>query len=504
MLRKSLFILAGIVVLLIAAVLIGPSFVDWNQYKPQIAAEAEKATGRTLSIDGDLSLSILPAPTLTAEGVRFANIEGGSEADMVTLEALDVRVAFMPLLSGEIQVTSVALVSPTILLEKLADGSVNWAIEPADAAESEAAEAAEPDTAGDRAPMQIGIDKVTIENGTLIYIDHAAGTEQRVESLNAEIAAPSLQGPFRLEGDAIAAGLPLGFNISTGRIVEAAPIDVQIALALDEDAANLRFGGTVTTGEQMAIDGNLAGSAGDLGAVMVALGGQSTPALEGKEFDLSGTIFSTQGVSAAGETESAIRMDDLAVQLGDMAATGSFEATLGETIALITTLKMGRLDADALIEAFGGAAGDSGGDGGTSETAAFALPTGIDAAVDLSIDAVNLRGGVVNQVRMVAHLEPEGTLAIERFSAQMPGGSSLSLAGDVAPTEGVPSFAGLLEAGSDNLRGLMSWLGIEAPGVPNDRLRNLTLASRVTASPDQIQLGEIDMRLDNSKSRAAS
>ncbi|MEX2296502.1 MAG: AsmA family protein [Dongiaceae bacterium] len=140
MLRKSLFIVAGIVVLLIVAVLVGPSFVDWNQYKPQIAAEVEKATGRTLSIDGDLSLSVLPAPTLTAEGVRFANIEGGSAADMVTLEALDVRVAFMPLLSGDVQVTSVTLVSPTILLEKLPDGSVNWEIAPpADAAADDTA-----------------------------------------------------------------------------------------------------------------------------------------------------------------------------------------------------------------------------------------------------------------------------------------------------------------------------------------------------------------------------
>jgi len=504
MLRKSLFIVAGVVVLLIVAVLVGPSFVDWNQYKPQIAAEVEKATGRTLSIDGDLSLSILPAPTLTAEGVRFANIEGGSAADMVTLEALDVRVAFMPLLSGDIQVTSVTLVSPTILLEKLPDGSVNWEIAPpADAAAADdtaTTETTDEDTAATTQPagsgMQIGIDKVTIENGTLVYIDHAAGSEQRVESLDAEIQAPSLQGPFSLEGDAIAAGFPLGFDISTGRIVEAQPIEVSLAVTLDDDAASLRFGGTVETGEQLAVDGTLAGEAADLGAVMEALGGASTPALEGKPFSLSGTVESSQS-----EEASAIRMDDFEVQLGDMAATGAFEATVGETIAVVTTLRMGVLDADALIEAFGGSTDeseDTDGDG-TTETAAFALPTGIDAAVDLTIDAVNLKGGVVNQVNLIAHLLPEGMLTIERLTAQMPGGSTMSLAGDLAPAGGVPSFAGVLEASSDNLRALMAWLGVEVASVPNDRLRNLSFASRVTASPDQIQLGEIDMRLDNSQ-----
>src|SRR5690606_16626279 len=108
--KKLLIGIGALVVLVIAAALVGPSFYDWNSLKPQIAAQVRQATGRELAIDGDISLSILPAPTLSAEGVRFANAEGGSAPDMATLEALDVRVAFMPLLQGNIQVESVSLV----------------------------------------------------------------------------------------------------------------------------------------------------------------------------------------------------------------------------------------------------------------------------------------------------------------------------------------------------------------------------------------------------------
>src|SRR5690606_19468181 len=83
-------------------------------------------------------------------------------------------------------------------------------------------------------------------------------------------------------------------------------------------------------------------------------------------------------------------------------------------------------------------------------------------------------------------------------TAQLPGGSSVSLAGDVALAAGEPSFAGVLEASSDNLRALLQWAGVAVEGVPNDRLRNLALAARVTATAKEVQLGEIDMRLDNS------
>lgn len=495
MARKILYVAIGVVVLLVAAVLIGPSFVDWNKYKPEITAQAEKATGRQLSIDGDLSLSILPAPTLTAEGVRFANVEGASTADMVTLQALDVRVALGPLLSGDIQVESVTLVDPVIVLEVMPDGSNNWTLTPeGDAADTATdSETADSDT-DSGGGMQVSLDHLAIENGTLIYLDHAAGSEQRIESLDATVEAQSLEGPFRVKGDAIAAGFPLEFDVGTGQIVDGSPIDLAATVALAEADAHLSFNGTVATGDTLAVDGKVNGAADDLGKVMEALGGQSTPALEGKPFALSGTVASTA---------ESIRMDDLDIQLADSSATGSFEALQGDPMKFRVQLAMPRLDADALMAGFESGDADDDADSDEDEGAGagdggFALPTGIDAEIDLAIQAVMLRGSTVNNVRLVASLLPEGLVGVRQFTAQLPGGSSVSLAGDVALAAGEPSFAGVLEASSDNLRALLQWAGVAVEGVPNDRLRNLALAARVTATAKEVQLGEIDMRLDNS------
>jgi hypothetical protein len=61
---RGLGIALGVLAALaIAALAIGPRFVDWNRFKPEIAALAERATGDRLTIDGDVALSVLPTPT---------------------------------------------------------------------------------------------------------------------------------------------------------------------------------------------------------------------------------------------------------------------------------------------------------------------------------------------------------------------------------------------------------------------------------------------------------
>ena len=113
--RKFLIGFGAVVAFLVVAALIAPSFINWNDYKREIAAEARKATGRDLTIDGDLDFSILPSLRLTVQNARFANIEGGSSPDMVKLKALDIQVRLFPLLQRRFEAEAITLVEPEIL-----------------------------------------------------------------------------------------------------------------------------------------------------------------------------------------------------------------------------------------------------------------------------------------------------------------------------------------------------------------------------------------------------
>src|SRR3546814_9853243 len=75
-----------------------PALIDWNGYKPQIAAAVKDATGRDLIIEGDISFSILPRLRFSAGGVKFANAPGVEPPYMATVERIEGEVALLPLL----------------------------------------------------------------------------------------------------------------------------------------------------------------------------------------------------------------------------------------------------------------------------------------------------------------------------------------------------------------------------------------------------------------------
>lgn len=135
--RKVLVALLLLFLVLLAGILVAPGFVDWNGQKGRLAAQIKALTGRDLTIAGDIRLTLLPAPALSAEQVGFANIPGGSVPEMARIRQLDLRIALLPLLRGEIQVESLVLIEPEILLEVLPDGRRNWDLSPGEPAMSD-------------------------------------------------------------------------------------------------------------------------------------------------------------------------------------------------------------------------------------------------------------------------------------------------------------------------------------------------------------------------------
>ena len=169
--RKLLLILAGLVVVVLIGVVILISQIDVSEYQEQALAQVEKATGRKVSIDGDLDLSISLTPAIVVEGVRFANAEWGSRPDMVTIKRIEVKVALLPLISGEVEVQRFILIEPDVLLEKNAAGKGNWEIGTADSTDS--------GETSNKEMTTIDIGTVLVNKLKLVYRD--AASEKPVE-----------------------------------------------------------------------------------------------------------------------------------------------------------------------------------------------------------------------------------------------------------------------------------------------------------------------------------
>ena len=228
--RKILIGIGVLVFLIVGAAIVVPSFIDWNRYKGEIKQQVIQATGRNLTIVGDLDLTILPAPRLRVKDLRFTNIKGGSLPEMVKLEALDIQVRVLPLLQGRIEVASVLLIKPTILFERLADGRANWELAPAKKSSAEKKPATK-NSDGTLSPAAtVQLDNVRIQNGVIVWRDAVAGSEERLNNVSLQFSSRSLNGPFDVRGEALVRKQQAILEAAIGELkpMTAAPVSLSI------------------------------------------------------------------------------------------------------------------------------------------------------------------------------------------------------------------------------------------------------------------------------------
>ncbi len=509
--KKVLLAVVILIVVAAGALLVLPSFWDWNSEKGRMAALVKKHTGRDLQIAGEVSLRLLPAPAFAARGVTLANIEGGSDAAMIQLEELQVRVALMPLLRGSVRVESVTLVQPEVLLEILPDGRANWELATAPQPQSPGAAApeatpAEEDVGGDDS---FRVDSFIIEDGTVRFRDAVNGRTEVINDLNAELGAESLIGPFVATGKAIYQEVPVEFDFNLDRLVENGATALSLSLGLPRAKANGQFLGALSRHKDLrTLRGRLQARGEDLAALIrglpLAEKTGALPAQLAQPFDLSAEITGSESEAAA---------DAVVLRLGPLSLDGKVAARFGAVPDIAVELTTKSLDLDKLLASGAPPANpaESERTQGTeappaaqlapppaAASAAPELPRGVTASVSLAADALLYRGQTVRQLRAAARLA-DGRLTLEKASAQLPGSSDVSLAGKLSPAASGLRFDGTVEAGSDNLRGLLQWLSIDLPAVSPDRLRRLAFKTGIEAQSDQVTLRNIDLQLDVSR-----
>lgn len=500
--KKIVYVIVGLLVLAAGAVLALPGIIDWNDYRNELADAMREATGRNVAIEGDLRLSILPRPALSVAGVKIGNLQGAKADNMLELERLDVNVRLGPLLSGRIEVDSVRLVQPVIILEKLADGRANWVFEPAAGPAAEATGGANDAGGSDgTGELQLSLDRFEVSQGKVIYRDAQSGTEETVEELELSGSAVSMLGPFDLAGRTRIKGLPVFFELSMGRLERTRPTTLKLTLRGEQDLFALTYQGRIDDPlGAPQLSGDLTASAADLAAAL-AEGGVTLPAFASRKLDFKSRLLAS---------DKDLSLNNAQLSLGDLSAGGALNVAFAEALSFDVALDVKRLDLDKLLRDLaasspggksaksGGAAGNGGDDAGV-----MVIPDNIKGSVSLAIDGVAFKGGLIRQVNLQAAID-KGKVELSRVSAQLPGGSDFSLSGKAANSDQGPRFAGRIDVLADNLRGLLAWAGFDAASLPSGRLSNLQASARITATPSLVEVSGDDIRIDNTKASVAA
>jgi len=120
------YVIGGVVALVIVGLVLLVLLFDPNDYKDDLARVVEKETGRQLTLEGDLSLSVFPWIAIELGRASLGDAPGFGDEPFVAIERARLGVRLLPLLSGRVEIGDLLLDQPRVKLVTDAKGRNNW------------------------------------------------------------------------------------------------------------------------------------------------------------------------------------------------------------------------------------------------------------------------------------------------------------------------------------------------------------------------------------------
>jgi AsmA protein len=202
---KPLKILLGLVALLVmlivVAVIVLPLVIDPNDYKSEIATAVEKQTGRNLTIDGDIELSVFPWLGLDIGPTQLSNAAGFESPYMARMETVQIRVKLLPLLRKQVEIGTVRLTGLQVNLARDATGRTNWEdLQGGEDAATAGGKTAEPDKGpGTGGIEHLAIGGIDVSGARLSWDDRSADAHYEINELSLATGAIGPDEPFDLD-----------------------------------------------------------------------------------------------------------------------------------------------------------------------------------------------------------------------------------------------------------------------------------------------------------------
>ena len=369
-------IIAGIAILfivIIAGILLYVSFTDLSRFRPQIEVAVSGATGHEFKINGELKIELLPHFEVLIEDAVLANVAWGSEPNAVTIGHLAAKVGLWSLVFDPIKVENFTLSDVSVLWENNSEGVSNFLSKPVDSSEPKS-EAKSVSSGNVQLPVLFH--RAEISNITLTRRE--PGMVDRVSNLESLNIEPNDAGNLGLHGVGNVVDLPFAFDgefgpndrlqhleeVSLNLTGNLGALRVETMLEIDGDKAVIDLNATYS-GIDLKADGNveLTGGFTELRDIALTIGGLKAT-LNGKVSNVDGTVAFDITASAPSLTdidsrlppvpftasasvsnsEDAIRVDDLALTLGDSDIAGQLRVDHNEGMQVAATITSKLLD----------------------------------------------------------------------------------------------------------------------------------------------------------------
>ncbi|HEV8388879.1 MAG TPA: AsmA family protein [Dongiaceae bacterium] len=438
-------VLTGIGLALLAVIALAFTILmatDFNDYRDLVQQRMKAATGRDLVIAGNIDASFSLSPRLTAKQVSFRNAAWSDLPQMASLNEIQAEIALLPLLSGQIRIKEVLLRGGQVVVETNKQGVGNWVLDlgPQTATPTST-------TTASGLPQ---IDRMTIEDVTLLYRDGETGTKQTlaIKRFTAE-DAPGAGIQVTIKGAWNERPLELAGTVGAPRQFTEGPLPLDLKGKLGDVTLGLRGDiGDPTTFSDLSLDIDSSGpSLAALGDILgIALPNSAAYTLD------------TRLNGGAGR----FTFSDASAKVGNSDAAGNLVLdTSAPVTSLTATLSSQRLDFKDLGLDDGGGTANSNSDGRLFSAGPW--PTDwlkdIDADITWPIGTLVRGGASATQVAFSLGVK-NGAATLKYVKAHIAGGS-IDGSGTLKPAKNNPVLALKVAASDIESAPLLSMMGLE-------------------------------------------
>jgi len=467
--QTTLLGLAIAFIIALIAALVGPYFIDWDQFRPQFEAEATKIVGAPVRVAGKLDARLLPSPSLQ---LRSVAVGGANDLGKVRADKLDVEFSLGSLMRGEWRATELTINGMALDLGLDPQGRIDW-----------------PASTGKFNLGTLSIDRLNL-TGRIALHDAASRGTLELNDIAFSGDVRSLAGSVRGDGNFVLSGVRYPFRVSSGQGADGNGTRVHLnidpgerALSGDLDgvlsfeARAPRFEGAVT----------LAASAGPktTGLTTKNAGNEVSPT----PWRISARIKADPASAQLEQLETSYGPDEAALKFA-----GQGDIRFGASPLLHAVLSARQLDADKFA-----AKDNSAADSIRLVPALRALIAAtpeppIPAQIELGSEQIMLGGRPLQN--FAADLRTDAkSWTLDRLDFRAPGKTRVSLSGTGAQPGAAGHFLGALSVESSDPDALAAWLQGRSELTFRSQ-KPMRLRGDVNVTADRVAIDAIKAEID--------
>jgi len=420
-------------IIALVAALVGPHFVDWNQFRPQFEAEASRVLGAPVRVDGSLDARLLPTPTLH---LRSVAVGGPNDPKRISAERLDVEFSLSSAMRGEWRASELSI-----------DGfAVGFGIDKQGRFES-------PLRSSQFNFGALTIDRLNL-NGQVKLHDASSGASLQLDNFKFSGDVRALAGTMRGEGSFNVAGAPVLYRVSSGQSTDGKGTRVRLSLDPGDRAPFSDFDGTLS-----------------FDALVPKFDGTVTVARTADSRDEEAIPWRIVSKTSIGPASATFEQVEFVYGPEDSALrfSGTGDIRFGVSPLLHLALSTRQLDADRLL-AKTTSAESIDPVSRLRRALRFVPPAPIATQLEVNVDQAALGGRPIQNL-VVELRSDKSTWAIPKFEMRAPGATQIAATGTISSAgTAAASFVGPVSLESADPGSFFAWLKGRADASPDSQM----------------------------------